>query len=428
MRSLFDALRAWPGSGAALAPDLNHAFSASPAPNLNHAQEESDGDEEAVHKRYRTIFISDLHLGTPGCQATALLDFLRAHPSDNLYLVGDIVDGWQLRRKWYWPQSHNDVVQKLLRRARKGCRIVYVPGNHDEFARGFLGHQFGGIEVVEEAVHVTADGRQLWVIHGDYFDAVVQCAKWLAYVGDNLYEFTLRLNRHLNRLRARIGLVLRMLEQRGFRNLRSWTHGVDTQLFSFQPQPLPYPPMGTLVRPVSLFVGRVSYEKNIEAFLKLDLPGTKVVCGVGPLESALKERYPQIRWMGVVSRTELAKVYAAADVFVFPSRSETFGLVMLESMASGTPVAAYPVDGPLEVLGKPDGSCHGGVMNTDLRAACYSALALPRHEARLRALDFSWTHAAQMFEAYLVHARPADHATGANTGCLSVLGTVTPLS
>ena len=104
------------------------------------------------YKRYRTIFISDLHLGTPGCQARALLDFLRADPSDNLYLVGDIVDGWQLRRKWYWPQSHNDVVQKLLRRARKGCRIVYVPGNHDEFARGFLGHQFGGIEVVEEAV------------------------------------------------------------------------------------------------------------------------------------------------------------------------------------------------------------------------------------------------------------------------------------
>ena len=222
--------------------------------------------------------------------------------------------------------------------------------------------------------------------------------------------------------------VMRMLEQRGFRNLRSWTHGVDTQLFSFQPQPLPYPPMGTLVRPVSLFVGRVSYEKNIEAFLKLDIPGTKVVCGVGPLESALKERYPQIRWMGVLPRTELAKVYAAADVFVFPSRSETFGLVMLESMASGTPVAAYPVDGPLEVLGKPDGSCHGGVMHTDLRAACYSALALPRHEARLRALDFSWGHAAQMFEGYLVQARSADHATGANTGCLSVQGTVTPLS
>lgn len=156
--------------------------------------------------RYRAVFISDLHLGTPGCQAEALIDFLKHHSSEALYLVGDIIDGWQLRRRWYWPQSHNDVIQKLLRRARKGCRVIYVPGNHDEFARHFLGHHFGGIEVLEEAVHHTADGRKLWVIHGDYFDAVVQCAKWLAYVGDNLYEFSLRLNRHLNSLRARMGL------------------------------------------------------------------------------------------------------------------------------------------------------------------------------------------------------------------------------
>ena len=155
---------------------------------------------------YRAIFISDLHLGTPGCQADALLDFLKLNTSDYLYLVGDIVDGWQLRRKWYWPQAHNDVVQKLLRKARKGCRVIYVPGNHDEFARGFLDHQFGGIEVVEEATHLTADGRQLWVIHGDYFDAVVQQAKWLAYVGDYLYEFTLKLNRYLNNMRGRLGL------------------------------------------------------------------------------------------------------------------------------------------------------------------------------------------------------------------------------
>jgi glycosyltransferase involved in cell wall biosynthesis len=222
--------------------------------------------------------------------------------------------------------------------------------------------------------------------------------------------------------------VLRMLQQRGFRNLRGWTHGVDTQLFSFQPQARLYPAMGTLVRPVSLFVGRVSYEKNIEAFLKLDIPGTKVVCGVGPLEATLKDRYPQIRWMGVLPRTELAKVYAAADVFVFPSRSETFGLVMLEAMASGTPVAAFPVDGPLEVLGKEDGSCHGGVMNNDLQAACYSALALPRHDARLRALDFSWAHAAQLFEGHLVRARAGGPVLPASTACLTAKRTVTPLS
>jgi UDP-2,3-diacylglucosamine pyrophosphatase LpxH len=158
------------------------------------------------HRRFRAIFISDLHLGTAGCQAQALLEFLKTHPSDYLYLVGDIVDGWQLRRRWFWPQAHNDVVQKLLRRARKGCKVVFIPGNHDEFARDFVGHQFGGIEVQEQAVHTTADGRTLWITHGDYFDGVIQCAKWLAFLGDNLYEFTLKLNRHLNRMRTRLGL------------------------------------------------------------------------------------------------------------------------------------------------------------------------------------------------------------------------------
>jgi len=186
MRAAFDGMGPWSSSSI---PDA--------------ADEQED---ELNNKRYRAIFISDLHLGTPGCQASALLDFLKSHPSEYLYLVGDIVDGWQLRRRWYWPQSHNDVVQKLLRRARKGCHVVYVPGNHDEFARGFVGHQFGGIEVTEDAIHTTADGRNLWITHGDYFDGVIQCAKWLAYLGDNLYEFTLKLNRHLNHWRARLGL------------------------------------------------------------------------------------------------------------------------------------------------------------------------------------------------------------------------------
>ena len=185
MRTAFDALGAnWQG----LAPGA-----------------EAD-DDEAGHRRYRAVFVSDIHLGTAGCQAKPLLDFLKHHPSDHLYLVGDIVDGWQLRRRWFWPQAHNDVVQKLLRRARKGCRVVFIPGNHDEFARGFVGHQFGGIEVYEDTVHTTADGRTLWVTHGDYFDGVIQCAKWLAYLGDNAYEFTLKLNRYLNTLRARMGL------------------------------------------------------------------------------------------------------------------------------------------------------------------------------------------------------------------------------
>ncbi|MBY0467728.1 MAG: UDP-2,3-diacylglucosamine diphosphatase [Burkholderiaceae bacterium] len=155
---------------------------------------------------YRSVWISDLHLGTPGCQAAALLDFLKHFESENLFLVGDIIDGWQLRRSWYWPQAHNDVVQKLLRKARKGTRVVFIPGNHDEFARRYLGHDFGGIEVAEDWIHETADGRRLWIVHGDLFDGVIQCAKWLAHVGDSLYELTLRLNRHLNSLRARLGL------------------------------------------------------------------------------------------------------------------------------------------------------------------------------------------------------------------------------
>jgi UDP-2,3-diacylglucosamine pyrophosphatase LpxH len=135
-----------------------------------------EAHEEEGEKHFRAIFISDIHLGTPGCQAEALLEFLRTHSSDTLYLVGDIIDGWQLRRRWYWPQAHNDVIQKLLRRARKGCRVVFVPGNHDEFARRYVAHNFGGVDIVEDCVHTLADGRRLWITHGDLFDGVIQCA------------------------------------------------------------------------------------------------------------------------------------------------------------------------------------------------------------------------------------------------------------
>ena len=146
-------------------------------------------------------------------------------------------------------------------------------------------------------------------------------------------------------------------------------------------------------------------EKNIETFLQLDIPGTKVVCGVGPLEASLKARYPKVRWLGLLARDELAKVYAAADVFVFPSKSETFGLVMLEAMACGTPVAAYPVDGPLEVLDTSDGH-KGGVLHADLHQAFGAALKVSRAQARERALAFSWRQAGQLFQDNLVAARP----------------------
>ena len=178
------------------------ALEATPAPT---APADAYGSAHGT-AQYRSVWISDLHLGTPGCQAHALLDFLKQVESDHLFLVGDIIDGWQLRRHWYWPQAHNDVIQKLLRKARKGTRVIFIPGNHDEFARRYVGHDFGGIEVAEEWIHETADGRKLWVTHGDLFDGVIQCAAWLAHVGDSLYELTLKLNRHLNSLRARVGL------------------------------------------------------------------------------------------------------------------------------------------------------------------------------------------------------------------------------
>lgn len=217
--------------------------------------------------------------------------------------------------------------------------------------------------------------------------------------------------------------VLRMLAQRGFVNLRAWTHGVDTDLFQFSAQAQAYRPLGLLPRPVALFVGRVSYEKNIDAFLKLDLPGTKVVCGVGPLEASLRARHPQVRWVGLLPRQELAQLYAAADVFVFPSRADTFGLVMLEAMACGTPVAAYPEDGPLEVLAArrhPGGARLGGTLNPDLRIACLEALRIARPQARARAMAFSWEEATRRFLDFLV---PCRHGAEMNSKVL-----VTPLS
>jgi UDP-2,3-diacylglucosamine pyrophosphatase LpxH len=164
-------------------------------------------------RRYRTLFISDLHLGTKGCQSHLLLDFLRTIDADTIYLVGDIVDGWRLKSSWYWPQEHNDVVQKLLRKVRKGVRLIYIPGNHDEFLRDYLGTHFGGIEVVESAVHVSASGERYLVIHGDSFDVVVRHAKWLALLGDWAYETALRVNAHVNLVRRRLGLTYWSLSQ-----------------------------------------------------------------------------------------------------------------------------------------------------------------------------------------------------------------------
>ena len=156
-------------------------------------------------RHVRTLFISDVHLGTRGCQAELLQDFLAHHEAETIYLIGDIVDGWRLKRTWYWPQSHNDVAQAILRKAREGARVIYLPGNHDEFLRDYLGTHFGGIEVRSRDVHQAADGRRLLVVHGDEFDVVVRHARWLAFFGDWAYATALSLNTYVNLARRRLG-------------------------------------------------------------------------------------------------------------------------------------------------------------------------------------------------------------------------------
>ncbi|SAL48445.1 metallophosphoesterase [Caballeronia arvi] len=175
--------------------------------------DDEHGEADDAPHRYRTIWLSDIHLGSGGCQAQYLLDFLRHHESEYLYLVGDIIDGWQLRKGWFWPQAHNDVVQKILRKARKGTQVVYIPGNHDEAARQFCDLAFGDIHVRGEAFHTTLAGKRLWIVHGDLFDGVIQHAKWLAYLGDTAYTMILLLNRWFNRVRTKFGFNYWSLSQ-----------------------------------------------------------------------------------------------------------------------------------------------------------------------------------------------------------------------
>ncbi len=156
-------------------------------------------------RRYRSAWISDAHLGTRGCNAAALLDFLRENNFDTLYIVGDLIDIWSLRRGIYWPQQHNDVIQKILRKARKGTHVIYIPGNHDELVSDFCG-TYGNIEIKQTAIHVTASGERILIIHGHELDAVVQNVKWLAFAGDVGYRFLLSLNPLINFVRRRFGL------------------------------------------------------------------------------------------------------------------------------------------------------------------------------------------------------------------------------
>ena len=155
---------------------------------------------------FRTLFISDVHLGSKAAKADFLIDFLRHHEAETIVLVGDIVDGWRLKRNWYWPQAFNDVTQKLLRKARKGTRIIYIPGNHDEFLREFPGTHFGGVEVADRIIHEAADGKRYLVLHGDEFDVVVRHARVVAYLGDWAYDAAIAINVVFAAIRRRLGL------------------------------------------------------------------------------------------------------------------------------------------------------------------------------------------------------------------------------
>ncbi len=187
-------------------------------------------------------------------------------------------------------------------------------------------------------------------------------------------------------------VVVNDLQQWGFDNVVQWTRGVDLDVFQYRrAQRLQTDP------PIFLYVGRVAVEKNVEAFVDLDLPGSKWVVGDGPALAGIRARHPEVNYLGVLNQSQLAEVYASADVFVFPSKTDTFGLVLLEAMACGLPVAAYPVTGPLDVIG----DSGGGVMHEDLRAACMEALKIDRAHARSVAERFSWRKATEQFESYL---------------------------
>lgn len=157
-------------------------------------------------RRYRTVWISDVHLGTRGCNADMLVSFLRSVETETLYLVGDIIDGWRLKKGWYWPDAHNEVLRRILKMAHRGTRVVFICGNHDEMLRPYAGLTFGGVELLLDAIHTTADGRRLLVVHGDAFDAIVLYHRWLAFLGDKAYELMLRVNTTFNAVRRRMHL------------------------------------------------------------------------------------------------------------------------------------------------------------------------------------------------------------------------------
>lgn len=168
--------------------------------------DKSVGPSGERRRRYRTIWISDVHLGTRGCNDRMLIDFLDHVDSETLYLVGDIIDGWRMKKRYYWPERHNAIVRRIMKRAKRGAEVIYIPGNHDEMFRQFAGMNFGGVKIRKKAVHITADARRLLVLHGDEFDTVVMAHKWLAFLGDAAYGFLMRMNTSVNWVRRAFDL------------------------------------------------------------------------------------------------------------------------------------------------------------------------------------------------------------------------------
>jgi glycosyltransferase involved in cell wall biosynthesis len=282
-------------------------------------------------------------------------------------------------------------------------------------------HRAGGQEL---AIHIATEGplgqaaRRYCVRHGlpfttAYHTRFPQYLNAMFGVPETwVYGFLRRFHGAAARVLSPTPEVDRELARIGLTRIARWTRGVD--LDAFQAAPAESPRIAGCARPRFLYVGRVSVEKNVEAFLNLDLPGTRIVAGVGPALERLRRRFPDVRFVGILDRDELAAVYSSVDVFVFPSRTDTFGLVLLEALACGSPVAAYPVQGPIDVLGGADVAC----LSEDLRAAALHALRIPRERCRRFAARHSWRAATEQFLALQAPVACRERAVAHGEGML----------